>query len=75
MLGTLMFLTVGALALAVLRVAAWWVVIPPGVMLGAFVLLREVSRSDAVRRPAGGLMRRRRAVARPRWESSARLLL
>ena len=48
MLGTLVFLTVGALALAVLGVAAWWVIIPPGVMLGAFVLLlREVSRSDA----------------------------
>ena len=39
MLGTLVFLTVGALALAVLKVAAWWVIIPPGVMLGAFVLL------------------------------------
>jgi hypothetical protein len=50
MLGTLLFLTAGALALAVLRVAAWWVVIPPGVMLGAFVLLlREASRSDAER--------------------------
>jgi hypothetical protein len=48
MLGTLVFLTVGAVAIAVLRVAAWWVIIPPGVMLGAFVLLlREASRSDA----------------------------
>ena len=48
MLGTLVFLTVGALAIAGLKVAAWWVIIPPGVMLGAFVLLlREAARSDA----------------------------
>jgi hypothetical protein len=48
MLGTLVFLTVGALAIAGLKIAAWWVIIPPGLMLGAFVLLlREASRSDA----------------------------
>ncbi len=48
MLGTLVFLTAGALAIAVLGIAAWWVIIPPGLMLGAFVLLlREVARSDA----------------------------
>ncbi len=48
MLGTLVFLTIGALAIAVLKIAAWWVIIPPGVMLGAFVLLlREAARSDA----------------------------
>lgn len=50
MLGTLVFLTVGALAIAGLKVAAWWVIIPPGVMLGAFaLLLREAARSDAER--------------------------
>lgn len=50
MLGTLVFLTVVALGIAGLGVAAWWVIIPPGVMLGAFVLLlREASRSDAER--------------------------
>ncbi len=48
MLGTLVFLTAGALAIAALRIAAWWVIIPPGVMLGTFVLLlREAARSDA----------------------------
>jgi hypothetical protein len=48
MLGTLVFLTVGALAIAGLGAAAWWVIIPPGLMLGAFVLLlREAARSDA----------------------------
>lgn len=67
MLGTLVFLTVGALAIAVLKVAVWWVIIPPGVMLGAFVLLlREASRSDAeqARRHAHAEeMRRRPAEA------------
>jgi hypothetical protein len=48
MLGTLVFLTAGALAIAVLKISAWWVIIPPGVMLGAFaLLLREAARSDA----------------------------
>ena len=67
MLGTLVFLTAGALALAVLKVAAWWVIIPPGVMLGAFVLLlREASRSDAAqarRRAHAEETRRRRSEA------------
>jgi hypothetical protein len=67
MLGTLVFLTVGALAIAVLKVAVWWVVIPPGVMLGGFVLLlREASRSDAEqarRRAHAEEMRRRPAEA------------
>jgi hypothetical protein len=67
MLGTLVFLTAGALAIAVLKVAAWWVIIPPGVMLGAFVLLlREVSRSDAEqarRRAHAEEIRRRPAEA------------
>ena len=67
MLGTLVFLTVGALAIAVLKVAVWWVIIPPGVMLGAFVLLlREVSRSDAEqarRRAHAEEMRRRPSEA------------
>lgn len=67
MLGTLVFLTIGALAIAVLRVSAWWVTIPPGVMLGGFVLLlREASRSDAEqarRRTHSEEMRRRPAGA------------
>jgi hypothetical protein len=65
MLGTLVFLTVGALAIAVLGIAAWWVIIPPGAMLGAFaLLLREAARSDteqARRRAQAEETRRRRA--------------
>jgi hypothetical protein len=48
MLGTLVALTVIAFVIALAQVAASWVVVPPAVMLGAFVLLlREASRSDA----------------------------
>ena len=50
MLGTLVALTVIAFLIAVAGIAASWVIIPPGVMLGGFVLLlREASRSDAER--------------------------
>jgi hypothetical protein len=48
MLGTLVALTVIAFLIAMAHVAALWVVVPPAVMLGGFVLLlREASRSDA----------------------------
>ncbi|MGP7999725.1 MAG: hypothetical protein ACLPKI_20755 [Streptosporangiaceae bacterium] len=50
MLGTLIVLTVGAIAIAVTHVAAWWVTVPPGVLLGGFLLLlREAARSDQER--------------------------
>jgi hypothetical protein len=65
MLGTLVALTAIAFVIALAQVAALWVVIPPAVMLGAFVLLlREASRSDAAqarRRSHAEQMRRRRA--------------
>jgi hypothetical protein len=65
MLGTLVALTVIAFVIALAQVAALWVVIPPAVMLGAFVLLlREASRSDAEqarRRSHAEQMRRRGA--------------
>ena len=65
MLGTLVALTVIAFVIALAQVAALWVVVPPAVMLGAFVLLlREASRSDAEqarRRAHAEQMRRRRA--------------
>ena len=65
MLGTLVALTVIAFVIALAQVAALWVVIPPAVMLGAFVLLlREASRTDAEqarRRSHAEQMRRRRA--------------
>ncbi len=50
MLGTLIALTLIAFVIAVAHVAAIWVVIPPAVMLGGFVLLlREAARSDRER--------------------------
>jgi len=65
MLGTLVALTVIAFVIALAQVAALWVVIPPAVMLGAFVLLlREASRTDAEqarRRSHAEQTRRRRA--------------
>ena len=64
MLGTLIVLTAGAVAIAVTHVAAWWVIVPPGALLGGFLLLlREAARSDAerARRHAGLTTRRRRA--------------
>jgi len=65
MLGTLVALTVIAFVIALAQVAALWVVVPPAVMLGAFVLLlREASRSDAEqarRRSHAEQTRRRRA--------------
>jgi hypothetical protein len=44
-------LAIGAGVLAVTELAAWWVVLPPAVMLIGYVaLLREASRADAERR-------------------------
>ncbi len=51
LLGMLLALAVGAAILAVTRLAAWWVVLPPAVMLlGYIALLREASKADAERR-------------------------
>jgi hypothetical protein len=65
MLGTLVALTVIAFVIALAQVAALWVVVPPAVMLGAFVLLlREAARSDAEQARRGThteQMRHRRA--------------
>ncbi len=53
LLGMLLALAVGAAILAVTRLAAWWVVLPPAVMLlGYIALLREASKADAERRMA-----------------------
>jgi hypothetical protein len=42
---------VGSAALAVTRTAAWWVIMPPTVMLVGYLgLLREASKADAERR-------------------------
>ena len=43
-------LTAGAVGMAGTHMAAWWVIVPPGMMLGGFMLvLREAARSDAAR--------------------------
>jgi hypothetical protein len=73
MLGTLVALTVIAFLIAMMQVAAIWVVIPPALMLGGFVLLlREASRSDAeqARRRAHAEETRRRH-AEPESERQA----
>ncbi|HEX2746032.1 MAG TPA: hypothetical protein VHN16_16750 [Streptosporangiaceae bacterium] len=51
LLGLLVLLVVGSAALAVTRMAAWWVLGPPSAMLlGYLALLREASKADAERR-------------------------
>jgi hypothetical protein len=51
LLGLLLLLVMGSAALAVTRMAAWWVLGPPSVMLvGYLALLREASKADAERR-------------------------
>jgi hypothetical protein len=43
-------LTAGAVGMAATQMAAWWVIVPPGTMLGGFMLvLREAARTDAAR--------------------------
>jgi hypothetical protein len=50
LLGMLIVLEVAAISLAVLKLAAMWVVIPPSVMLAGYLLiLREASHADAER--------------------------
>jgi hypothetical protein len=49
----LLALAIGSGALAIMKLAAWWVILPPSVMLvGYLALLREASRADAERRSA-----------------------
>jgi hypothetical protein len=44
-------LALGSCVLAVTKMAAWWVVVPPVVMLTGYLgLLREASKADAERR-------------------------
>jgi hypothetical protein len=51
LLGLLVVLSIGSGALAVTRMAAWWVIVPPSVMLlGYLALLREAAGADAERR-------------------------
>ena len=51
LLGMLLVLAIGSGALAFTKMAAWWVVVPPTVMLlGYMGLLREAAKADAERR-------------------------
>ena len=51
LLGMLAVLTLGSCTLAVTKMAAWWVIVPPFVMLAGYLgLLREASKADAERR-------------------------
>jgi hypothetical protein len=47
----LVVLAIGSAGLAVMGMAAWWVVVPPTIMLtGYLILLREAAKADAERR-------------------------
>ncbi len=51
LLGLLVVLTIGSGTLAGMRLAAWWVIVPPSVMLlGYLGLLRAAAKADAERR-------------------------
>jgi hypothetical protein len=51
LLGMLLVLALSSGALAVTKMAAWWVIVPPFVMLAGYLgLLREASKADAERR-------------------------
>jgi hypothetical protein len=64
MLWMLLALLVAAMALSALKLAAWWVVLPPTVMLlGYMLLLREAAHADAER--ASSSSSRARTRARP----------
>ena len=61
LLGMLLVLAIASGALAYTRMAAWWVVVPPTVMLlGYLGLLHEAAKADAERRE---LARTRAAAA------------
>jgi len=61
----LVALVIGSGALAVTKMAAWWVVVPPAVMLpGYLAMLREAAKADA-ERLARARAAARAAAARP----------
>jgi hypothetical protein len=61
LLGLLLVLAIGSGTLAVTKMAAWWVVLPPAVMLLGYVaVLRAAAKADAERRE----LARTRAAAR-----------
>jgi len=70
MLSTLIALTVVAAGLAVTRIDAYWIVIPPTVLLAGYViLLREFAHIDAERDHRAALIRHAEAGAQAGQES------
>jgi len=60
----LVVLALGSGALAVTKMAAWWVVVPPTIMLlGYLGMLREAARADAERRELARTRTRAAAAA------------
>jgi hypothetical protein len=75
LLGMLVILEIAAIALAMLKLAALWVLIPPTVMLiGYLLLLREASHADAERaqREEDAARAQARAQARARERAARR---
>ncbi len=74
LLGTLITLTAATTVLAYLRLAAWWIVIVPVVLLGSYLtLLREAAHADAEARERSGVQagRARDAEARRKADAEA----
>ncbi len=68
LLGLLLILFTGSASLAFTKMAAWWVVLPPTIMLLSYMaLLREAAKADAERRELARLSpaRARSSVASP----------
>ena len=60
----LLVLAIGSGALAFTGMAAWWVIVPPAIMLAGYLaLLREAARADAERRELARARARARATA------------
>jgi hypothetical protein len=74
LLGLLLILFTGSAGLAFTKMAAWWVVLPPTIMLLSYMaLLREAAKADAERRELARLApaRARSSVASPPAASPA----
>jgi hypothetical protein len=75
LLGMLVILEIAAIALAMMKLAALWVLIPPTIMLsGYLLLLREASHADAelAQREEDAARARARAQARAREHAARR---
>jgi hypothetical protein len=75
LLGMLVILEIAAIALALMKLAALWVLIPPTIMvIGYLLLLREASHADAERaqREEDAARARARAQARARERAAGR---